>query len=108
MAVGSPYVPFVAMPFDVKAVAPMLGVYKFKDTERIFGMRDGKLFTKRGDGLEMPVFYAGQNRFFYGPSELSWFAVREGAAGKLVFERHANGAEQIDAGVRTGPVPRRK
>jgi D-alanyl-D-alanine carboxypeptidase len=107
MAVGSPYVPFVAMPFDVRTVEPMLGVYQFKDAARIFGMRDGKLFTKRDGGTEMPVFYAGQNHFFYGPSELSWFAVRKDVSGKFIFERHANGSDEIDAGILTAPGPTR-
>lgn len=103
MAVGSPYPTFTAVPFDVKKVAPMLGVYKFKDAERIFAMRDGKLFTKR-DGVETPVLSAGQNRFFYGPGELTWFSVRQDASGKYIFERHANGEDEIDDGFRTEPV----
>jgi D-alanyl-D-alanine carboxypeptidase len=105
MAVGSPFPTFRALPVDVKRVAPMLGVYRFKDATRIFGMRHGKLFTKRDDGAEMPVLYAGRGRFFYGPTELSWFAIRQDAPGKFVFERHADGAEEVDAGVRTGPSP---
>lgn len=105
MAVGSPFPTFAAVPFDIKTAEPMLGLYKFKDTERVFGIRNGKLFTKRSDGPETAVLYAGRNRFFYGPGELSWFAIREEAPGKFVFERHADGAEQIDLGVRTGPAP---
>ena len=105
MAIGAPYPTFSGLPFDVKKVGPMLGVYKFKDAERIFGMRKGKLFTKRSDGDEMPVFYAGHDRFFYGPGELSWFAIRRDAHGKFLFERHADGAEDIDLGVRTRAVP---
>lgn len=105
MALGSPFPTFRAVPVDAKRVAPMLGVYKFKDATRIFGLNHGKLFTKRDDGAEMPVWYAGHGRFFYGPAQLSWFAVRKDASGQFVFERHADGAEEVDAGVRTGPVP---
>jgi CubicO group peptidase (beta-lactamase class C family) len=105
LAVGSPYPTFRKVPFDAKALAPMLGVYKFKDAERVFGMRHGKLFTKRNDGDETAVLYAGRDRFFYGSGELSWFAIRKDAQGKFVFERHAEGAEDIDLGVRTALAP---
>lgn len=99
MALGSPFPEFRQVAFDPKKVIPMLGTYKFKDTERVFGMRDGRLFTRRSDGTEAEVVYAGQNRFYYGPSQLSWFAIREVSAGKFVFERHADGADAIDLGV---------
>lgn len=106
MAVGAPYPTFTAVSFDAKKMTPMLGVYKFKDVERIFGMRDGKLFTKR-DGVETVALSAGQNRFFYGPKALSWFAVREDASGKFLIEFHGGGSDEIEVGVRTGPVPSR-
>lgn len=100
MALGSPFPTFMRVAFDPRKVRPMLGTYKFKDTERVFGMRRGKLFTRRSDGTEADVLYAGHDRFFYGPSQLSWFAMREVSPGKFVFERHADGAEAIDLGVR--------
>lgn len=99
MALGSPFPELRRMAFDPKKVKPMLGTYKFKDTERVFGMRDGKLFTRRSDGTQADVLYAGKNRFYYGLSQLSWFAMREVSPGKFVFERHADGADAIDLGV---------
>lgn len=67
-------------------------------------MRNGKLFTKR-DGVETAVLSAGQNRFFYGPVELTWFAIRQNESGNFVFVRHVDGGDKIDTGIRTGPVP---
>lgn len=84
----------------------MFGVYKFKEVTRVFVMRHGKLFTKRSDGPEAEAFYAGQDRFFYGPADLSWFKIGKDAQGRFVFERHADGADEIDVGVRV-PAPAR-
>jgi D-alanyl-D-alanine carboxypeptidase len=105
MAVGSPFPTLRKVRFDPRVVKPMLGIYKFKDTQRTFGIRRGQLYTKRDDGDEQAVMYAGDSRFFYGPDQLSWFAIRQDGAGKYVFERHADGADGIDRGVRTGPLP---
>ena len=106
MALGSPFPTFRQLRFDPKVVKPMLGIYKFKDAQRTFGIRHGQLYTKRDDGDEQAVMYAGHSRFFYGPSQLSWFAIRQDRAGKYVFERHADGATAVDLGVRTEPLPR--
>lgn len=106
MAVGSPFPTFSKVAFDPKKVVPMLGVYKFKEVTRVFAMRHGKLFTKRSDGPEAEAFYAGRDRFFYGPTDLSWFKIGKDAQGRLVFQRHANGADEIDIGVRVPPAGR--
>lgn len=107
MAVGSPFPTFKKVAFDPKKVAPLLGVYKFKDVSRQFAMRHGKLFTKRSDGPEAEAFYAGQGKFFYGPTDLSWFKIRKDEQGRFVFERHPDGADEIDLGVRAPTRGRR-
>ena len=105
MAVGRPFPTFRKTRFDANAVRPMFGIYKFKDAQRIFGLRRDRLYTKRDDGDEQAVMFAGHNQFYYGSNQLSWFAIREDGPGKYVFERHPDGADDIDLGVRTGPLP---
>ena len=105
MAIGTPLPTFRKVRFKKKAVRSMLGVYKFKDAQRIFGMRHGQLYTKRDDGDEEAVMYAGHNRLFYGRDQLSWFAIRQDGPRKYLFERHADGFNDIDRGARTGPIP---
>ncbi len=104
LAVGDPYPTLTKAAVDLKAVEPMLGVYKFDDTERTFFARGGKLFTKRSGGGEIEAFSAGANKFFYGPDNLTWFEVIPGAKGmQIAF--HAEGSPMRRMGVRSGPVP---
>ena len=105
LAIGKPFISFAAVKIDPAAVKPKLGVYKFADAQRVFFMRDGKLYTRRDDGPESEVFAAAGNRFYYGGDELSWFAIGKDAAGKPVYLRHANGDDAVDLGTWAGPVP---
>lgn len=104
VAIGDPFPTLTKTAVDMKAVEPMLGVYKFDDTERTFFARGGKLFTKRTGGGEIEAFAAGRDRFFYGPDDLTYFEVIPGAKGKQIGF-HRNGSPQGAIGVRTGPVP---
>ena len=83
----------------------MLSLDKFKDAQRNFGVRDGKLFTRQTDGPEKEVWFAGQNRFDYGLSDLSWFAVRQDASNRFLIERHSDGGDEVEIGVRKGSLP---
>lgn len=105
LAIGKPFPTFTATKLDAAAMKPLLGVYQFKDAKRTLFERDGKYFTRRDDGPESEVFAAKGNRFFYGGDELTWFAVIKNAAGKMIYQRHNNGEDEIDPGTWIGPVP---
>jgi hypothetical protein len=51
------------------------------------------------------VLPAGDNRFFWGPNALAWFALRRDASGAVALEMHPNGEEQALSMARTGPIP---
>ena len=104
LAMGDPYPVFTKVAIDAKAIEPMLGRYKFEDTERTMFMRGGKLFTQRTGAREIEAFAAGNNRFFYGPTQLSWFELIPGSTpAKIAFHRDAD--PKAATGIRTGPVP---
>ena len=104
LALGDPFPTMTKAAIDMKAVAPLLGVYKFDDTERTFFARAGKLFTQRSGGGEVEAFSSGGNKFFYGPDNLTWFEVVPGGkAAQIAF--HSDGATKAAIGLRSGPVP---
>jgi len=105
MAIGKPFVALPTVALDEAAVAPLLGVYKFENTERTVSLADGKLSIQRAGGGRSELFSAGDNRFHYGPDELSWFELRKNAAGKTEMAFHPNGEDQIDLGKWSKPVP---
>ena len=105
MMVGDPYPEFTALPVDMKAVEPLLGVYAFDDIERVFFARDGKLYTQRAGGGEVEAFPAGGGKYFYGPASLSWFEVTRNAAGTPQIAFHAEGANKPSMALRKGPPP---
>lgn len=107
-ALGDPFPQFKALPVDLKAVAPLLGSYALPVGERLFFERGSKLYTRRSGGAELEVFPAGDNRFFYGPESLTWFAIKAGADGKRVMEMHHNGASEPEVTKWSGPVPAEK
>lgn len=53
----------------------------------------------------MEVFPAGNDRFFYGPQNLSWFEVMRDPSGKHAMLMHSGGADKALESVRSGPVP---
>jgi hypothetical protein len=107
LALGQPYREFTAVPIDMRAVDPMLGVYRMGESgpTRRFFAREGKLYTMRDDGPEQEVFAAGNNLFFYGPRSLTWFQMERQADGSYAMQMHQQGAEAAERSVRTGPVP---
>jgi D-alanyl-D-alanine carboxypeptidase len=107
-ALGDPFPEFTAQAVDMKVVAPLLGSYALPVGERLFFERGGKLYTRRSGGGEREVFPVGEDRFFYGPESLTWFAVRTGADGKKVMEMHHDGASQPEISTWAGPVPAEK
>ncbi len=104
LAIGDPFPVFKAQPVDVKAVQPVLGVYKIEggDAERIFFEKDGKLYTRRSGGSDSRVFPAGNNRYFY-EGGVTWFDIKPG--NPAVMEVYQNGASKAELAKRSGPVP---
>lgn len=107
LAIGEPFAEFQTVAFDEKQIEPLLGLYKIdgEETERRFFLRDGQLYTQRTGGPQSKVYYAGNNRFHYGPMSLNWFEMKTSAAGKPVMAMHQNGAEKAELSSRIGPVP---
>ncbi len=106
LALGDPYPAFTPTPVEMATVEPLFGLYRINDNEaRRFYARDGKIYTQRDGGRELEVFAAGDDRFFYGPSSLTWFRIERGPDGNHVMHMHQNGANQAERTTRTGPIP---
>ena len=105
LAVGEAYPVFANVAVDPKAIEALTGTYAFADTERAFFHRDGKLFAQRKDRPALEVFAAGNNKFFYGLDNLTWFEMTRDAAGKPQFAMHQEGAVVAQIGTWKGPPP---
>lgn len=105
LAVGNPYPTLVEKTVAMSELEPLFGLYKSDSAERRFFARDGKLFTRRTDASDLPVLAAGDDRFFYGENNLTWFKVKRDAAGKHVMEMHHGGSDEAEMATRIGPVP---
>ena len=105
MAVGKPFPDFEKASVAPSEIEPLLGLYQFEGGTRRFFAKDGRLFTRRSGGNDMEVWAAGKDRFFYGPANFTWFAVKRDTAGKHVMEMHQSGSEEALKSVRAGPVP---
>jgi D-alanyl-D-alanine carboxypeptidase len=106
IALGDPYPELRAAPVDTAAIEPFLGVYALPDgAERRFFLRGGKLYTRRTGGADLEVLPAGDNRFFYGPDNLTWFRVMRDASGAAAIEMFQDGEGPGVRSVRTGPIP---
>lgn len=105
-AVGDPYPAFTRAAANMAALEPFFGVYAIPGGgERRFFAKDGKLYTQRSGGATLEVFAGGDNRFFYGPETLSWFALTRNADSTPVMEFAANGETPPQITLRTGPIP---
>ncbi len=105
LALNDPYPAFEKAAVEPASLEPLFGVYAIKDGERRFFARDAKLFTRRSGGGELEVYTAGNDRFFYGPDNLTWFEVRRNAAGKHVMAMYQNGAAEPELSILSGPIP---
>jgi CubicO group peptidase (beta-lactamase class C family) len=107
LALGDPYAELKPALVAPATIEPLLGAYKVEGEgpDRIFFVRDGQLYTRRGEAPEQKAVAAGGDRFFYGPNSLTWFSVRRDAGGAHVMEMHQGGEDQAETSVRTGPVP---
>lgn len=105
LALGDPYPSFEKAAVDPASLEPLFGVYAVKDGERRFFARDGKLFTRRSGGGELEVFAAGNDRFFYGPDNLTWFQVKRDVGVKPVMAMYHDGAAKAELSTLSGPIP---
>ena len=104
LALDDPYPTLAKIATNLKAIEPMLGVYAFDDTQRTFFARGDKLYTQRAGGGEIEVFSAANNKFFYGPDDLTWFEVLPGTkAIRIAFHPQGNPVPVMST--RTGPPP---
>ena len=105
-AIGDPYPAFTRTAPDMAALEPFFGVYPIAGGgERRFYSKDGKLYTQRSGSRTLEVFAGGDNRFFYGPATLSWFALRRDADGTPVMDFAPNGETPLQTAKRSGPIP---
>jgi len=105
-AIGDAYPAFTRTAPDLAALEPFYGVYAIPGGgERRFYAKDGKLYTQRKGGGTLETFAAGDNRFFYGPATLSWFALTRADDGTAVMEFAQNGELPAQIATRSGPIP---
>lgn len=105
-AIGDPYPAFTRTATDMAALEPFFGVYPIAGGgERRFYAKDAKLYTQRSGSRTLEVFAGGDNRFFYGPATLSWFALRRDADGTPVMDFAPNGETPMQTSARSGPIP---
>ena len=105
MALGDPFPEFDKANVPASQIDPLLGVYSLDDGERRFFRKGDRLFTRRSGGSELEVFAAGNDRFFYGPTTLTWFKVERDAAGKHVMTTYHGAVQKPEQAVWAGPIP---
>jgi CubicO group peptidase (beta-lactamase class C family) len=105
MALGEPFPVFEKRPVAAPEIEPLLGVYRLKAGERRFFMKGQRLFTRRTGASDEEVFAAGSDRFFYGPTTLTWFEVKRDPGGRHVMTTYQGAAQTPEIAVRTGPIP---
>ncbi len=106
-AIGDPYPIFTEVDVDPASFEPLFGVYAIAGTDdtRQFFARNDQLYTQRSGGAPSQVFAAGDNRFFYGTSSLSWFQIVPADDGAHVMNMHQQGAHDAEPAIWSGPVP---
>jgi CubicO group peptidase (beta-lactamase class C family) len=105
LALGEPIPTFTRAKVGMAAIEPLFGVYSAKDGPPLrFFARDGKLYVGKGDG-QLEAFPAGDDRFFFGPDDLTWIRFVRQADRAHVVEVHRAEDAQPQRAVRTGAVP---
>lgn len=105
LALGEPIPTFSRVSVDMPAIEPLFGVYSAASGPPLrFFSRDGKLTLGRDDN-EKQAFPAGDDRFFFGAGDLTWFRIVRRADGAHLMEIHRAEAAVPDRAARTGPVP---
>ena len=105
LALGEPIPTFTRAEADMATIEPLFGLYSAEEGQPLrFFSEDGKLYAAQGDGRR-EAFAAGDDRFFFGPDDLSWFRFVRQADGAHVIEVHRPDRAQPQRAVRTGSVP---
>ena len=105
LALGEPFPTFTRATVDLSAIEPLFGLYSADEGEPLrFFSRDGRIYAAQGDG-QREVFPAGDDRFFFGPDDLSWFRFVRQTNGAHVIEVHRPDRAEPQRAVRTGAVP---
>ncbi|WP_161956858.1 serine hydrolase domain-containing protein [Sphingosinithalassobacter portus] len=107
LALGDPYPVLATIPVDPGTLEWVTGIYRIDDSTdtRTLFFQDGKLLSRREGSGALPVYFAGDGVFHFGPGSLSWFRVRRAADGAHILEMHQNGGDTVERATRTGPVP---
>lgn len=107
LAAGRPYPEFVETAVDPASLEPLFGLYRDpqRNVDIAFYSREGQFFLRAPDGPEARVRAAGDDRFFWGPNALAWFALRRDDSGVPVLELRPNGEDQPLRMARSGPIP---
>ncbi|MCY7338904.1 MAG: beta-lactamase family protein [Sphingomonas bacterium] len=105
MAIGKPYPTFTKHALDATALAPLLGVYKFKAMNRIITIEDGKLLYQRPEGATSELIPVGGDLYSFGLDTLGWVELKRDAADKPVMRVFPDGEDNDGPAAWTGPVP---
>lgn len=105
MALGDPFPDFKPVQVNPASIATLLGVYGGDDgPPRRFFERDGQFFLARGEG-QMQAIPAGQDRFYFGPGELTWLRFVRRPDGAHFLEIHRPEDARPRLARRTGAIP---
>lgn len=105
LALGEPIPSFTRTSVDMAKIESLFGVYSDKEGPPLrFFARDGKLFMGQGDG-QREAFAAGDDRFFFGPEDLTWVKFVRQPGGAPVIEVHRPDDARPRRAARTGAVP---
>jgi len=98
---GDPYRTFKAQPPAEDKVKALIGTYRYKSrSTEVFSVTKGAPFLKYNDYPPAPVYYAGDNIYFYGAKDLSWFTVGAQADGTPTLSMHPGGEKEAHVAVR--------
>lgn len=101
-ALGEPIPAFTPLAVEPAQVTPLLGVYRPERGEPAnFFIQGDRLYLGHGDD-QMEVFPAGEDRFFFGPDDLTWFRILRQADGAHVMEINTVDAREPERAVRSG------
>lgn len=103
LAMGRPYPNLIRTNVPAAAIAPLFGTYRADSGPDFhFSSRDGKLYFGRGTDDD-EVVAAGDDRFFFGPDELTWVSFERQSTQVLSLVMHREDGVEVRA-TRAGAV----
>ena len=104
LALGEAYPMLARVDVPLAAVEPLFGTYAAEAGQDFhFSGRDGKLYFGRGADDDQ-IFAAGNDRFYFGPDELTWLSFDRRPDGVPVLSVHREDGKVV-RGTRTGTAP---